>query len=85
MEDKVEWSSESKDKRPSLHWLADGDWLRVISAVVWLLLSFLSIAFCIFALVTFSRGDLGTAIIMALLGAVLKPSYGLLQCEGHHY
>jgi len=74
MEEKTEWNSESK--RPSLHWLADGDWLRVISAVVWLLLSFLSIAFCVFALVTFSRGELGTAIIMALLAVVLKPAYG---------
>ena len=73
-QDNPEWSSESN--RPSLHWLADGDWLRVISTVVWLLLSFLSIAFCVFALVTFSRGELGTAIIMALLGAVLKPSCG---------
>ena len=68
--------SGQKPARPSLHWLADGDWLRVISTVVWLLLSFLSIAFCVFALVTFSRGELGTAIIMALLGAVLKPSCG---------
>lgn len=76
MNDESEWSSGSKENRPSLHWLADGDWLRVISALVWLLLSFLSIAFCIFALVTFSRGEIGTAIIMALLGAVIKPSYG---------
>jgi len=65
-----------KSAHPSLHWLAEGDWLRVISAVVWLLLSFLSIAFCVFALVTFSRGELGTAIIMALLAVVLKPAHG---------
>ena len=76
MNDESEWSSENKDEKPSLHWLADGDWLRVISALTWLLLSFLSIAFCVFALVTFSRGEIGTAIIMALLGAVLKPAYG---------
>ena len=76
MEEKTEWSSENKAERPSLRWLNDGDWLRVLSALVWLLLSFLSIAFCVFALVTFSRGELGTAIIMALLGAVLKPAYG---------
>ena len=75
MEEKTEWSSERKEQ-PSLRWLADGDWLRGISAVVWLLLAFLSIAFCIFALVTFSRGELGTAIIMALLAVVLKPAHG---------
>jgi hypothetical protein len=64
------------DEKPSLSWLAEEDWIRVAGIVIWLLQTFLSIAFCIYALVTFAQGQLGMAIVMALLGAVLRPPYG---------
>ena len=68
--------SGQKPARPSLHWLTDGDWFRRIAAAYWLLLGFMSIAFCVYALFAFARGELGTAIIMALLAVVLKPAHG---------
>jgi len=63
-------------EKPSLHWIGDGDWVRYLGILIWLLQTFLAIAFCIAALVAFSRGEMGTAIVMALLGVVLKTPYG---------
>lgn len=73
--DNLNWSSDTPS-RPSLHWLSDGDWLRVAAILIWLLLTLLCVAFCVAALLAFARGEIGTAIVMALLGVVLKPQYG---------
>jgi len=64
------------DEQPSLNWLADGDWVRFMGIIIWMLLSFLSIAFCIAALVSLMNNNVGLAIVQALLGAVIKPPYG---------
>ena len=61
---------------PRLAWLADGDWVHFMGIVIWMLLSFLSIAFCIAALVSLMNNNVGLAIVQALLGAVIKPPYG---------
>jgi hypothetical protein len=63
-------------EQPSLNWIADGDWIHFIGIIIWMLLSFLAIAFCIAALVSVLNNNVGLAIVQALLAAVIRPQYG---------
>jgi hypothetical protein len=63
-------------EEPSIRWLSDGDWVHFAGIIIWLLQTFLAIAFCVTALVAFSRNEVGYAIVMALLSVALKPTFG---------
>ena len=64
-------------EKPSLYWLADGDWVRFLGIVVWMLTSFLCIAFIIAAFISLViYNNVGLAFVQAAIGLALKPPYG---------
>ena len=63
-------------ERPSLAHLNDTDWFRVATTLISLLLTLLCVSFCVTALIAYTQGQIGTAIVMALIGSVLRPNYG---------
>ena len=65
------------EETPSLRWLSDGDWVRFLGIIVWLLTSFLCIAFIIAAFVSLViYNNVGLAFVQAAIGLALKPAYG---------